>query len=142
VNWDGKILYTLCGTVTRGRGKGHTVGMPTANLALSPGQPLPPSGVYATLVRLDAATYPGATNVGTRPSVDNDREVTVETYLIGYSGDLYGKTLTVDFCGYLRPVCTFPSLEAVKEQVRLDIAQVEGFFRGAIPERWTEEERR
>ena len=82
-------LWTLRGTVVHGRGNGRKVDMPTANLAVELGTALPPAGVYATLCRFDGETRPGVTNVGPRPTVDEDARFTVETYLPGYSGDLY-----------------------------------------------------
>ena len=112
----GQPLAVLEGVVVHGRGNGHKVGMPTANLRPDPGQALPPDGVYATLTWVEAKPWVGVTNVGNRPSVDDDPAVTVETYMPGYAGDLYGRRLRVEFYLLLRPVKRFDSLEAVKEQ--------------------------
>ena len=95
---EAKSLAPLCrltGQVVHGRGKGRTVDMPTANLLPDPGQPLPPEGVYASLVEVDGAFHPGVTNVGPRPTVDQDAAPTVETYLIHFREDLYGRRITV-----------------------------------------------
>ena len=68
-------LCRLTGTVVHGKGKGHTVGMPTANLQPGPGQALPPEGVYAALAEVEGQTCRAVTNVGTRPTVDSDSRV-------------------------------------------------------------------
>ena len=121
-------LSRLTGTVVHGHGRGRTVGMPTANLAVDAGEALPPAGVYATLAYVDGAAYLGVTNVGRRPSVDDDRAVTVETLVLDFSGDLYGKKMAVEFYQFLRPVEKFSSLQAVKEQVDRDKRAVEAYF--------------
>ena len=121
-------LYRLRGTVVHGKGKGHTVGMPTANLQPSPGQTLPEEGVYAALAEVEGQTYRAVTNVGTRPSVDSDSRETVESLLLGYTGDLYGKEMELAFYRRLRGIEKFPSLQAVKEQVDRDSMAVNDFF--------------
>ena len=121
-------LYRLRGTVVHGKGKGHTVGMPTANLQPSPGQVLPEEGVYAALAEVEGQTYRAVTNVGTRPSVDSDSRQTVESLLLGYTGDLYGKEMKLTFYRYLRGIRKFPSLQAVKEQADRDRLAVNDFF--------------
>ena len=121
-------LCRLRGTVVHGKGKGHTVGMPTANLQPSPGQLLP--GVYAALAEVEEQTYRAVTNVGRRPTVDSDSRQTVESLLLGYTGDLYGKEMELTFYRYLRGIRKFPSLQAVKEQVDRDRLAVNDFFDG------------
>ena len=121
-------LCRLRGTVVHGKGKGHTVGMPTANLKPSPGQTLPEEGVYAALAQVEGQTYRAVTNVGTRPSVDSDSRQTVESLLLGYTGDLYGKEMELAFYRRLRGIQKFPSLQAVKEQVDRDRLAVNDFF--------------
>lgn len=113
-------LCRLTGRVIHGRGLGRTVDMPTANLLPDPDQQLPPGGVYATTAEVDGTSYPAVTNVGERPTVDRERVVTVETYIIGLHEDLYGRRLAVTFWHYLRPTVKMSSLEAVKEQVLRD----------------------
>ena len=121
-------LYHIRGIVTHGKGRGRTVGMPTANLELPSGSRLPPEGVYVTEVYLDEARYPGVTNVGTRPSVDDDRHPTVETLVLGFSGDLYGREMSLDFHLFLRPVRKFESLQAVRDQVEKDSRTAMAYF--------------
>lgn len=113
-------LCRLTGQVVHGRGRGHTVGMPTANLLPDPGQVLPEAGVYASLVEVDGAEHPGVTNVGPRPTVDSDAAPTVETYLIRFRENLYGRRIAVTLYRYLRPTVKMDSLAAVKAQVDRD----------------------
>ena len=113
-------LYVLCGRIVHGRGRGHTVGMPTANLQPERGSLLPPAGVYAVEALLNGETYLGVTNVGTRPSVDSEPDATVETLVLDFAGDLYGREMALEFYRLLRPVRKFSSLEAVKAQVERD----------------------
>lgn len=113
-------LCRLTGRVIHGKGLGRTVDMPTANLLPDPGQRLPAGGVYATAVAVEGRVYPGVTNVGERPTVDRERAVTVETFIIGLHRDLYGKRMELAFWHYLRPTVKMASLEAVKDQVRRD----------------------
>ena len=120
-------LYQLSGTVAHGQSKGHTVGMPTANLACPPGKEHPPFGVYAAIVTVgngpDRKTYPGVTNVGLRPTVDDDPRPTVETLLLDFDGNLYGREITVALYYFLRPTVKMASLEEVKAQVEKDAAR-------------------
>ncbi len=117
-------IYQLSGIVAHGRSKGHTVGMPTANLPCPEGKAHPPFGVYSATVTVedgpDKKTYLGVTNVGPRPSVDSDPRPTVETLLLDFHGDLYGKKITVSLFHFLRPTIKMASLEEVKAQVEKD----------------------
>ena len=113
-------LYTLSGVVIHGEGNGHTVGMPTANLSIAPGQKLPPFGVYASRVRVGDREYGGVTNVGLRPTLTEGQTPTVETLLMDFSGDLYGREMTVTLCAFLRPTRKMGSLREVEEQVEKD----------------------
>ncbi len=110
--------------VMSGHQLGRTIGAPTINQIPSPGALLPPFGVYETRVHLGDHTYRGVTNIGVRPSVSEENAVTVETYLLDFSGDLYGKTLPLEFLSMLREERKFSSIEALKAQIALDIESV------------------
>ena len=114
------LLCRLTGPVVHGKGKGRTVGMPTVNLGITAKTELPPLGVYATLVHMGEKTYMGVTNVGTRPSVDNEERITVETLILDFSGDVYDQEITVEFHHYIRPIRRMESLKAVQLQVEKD----------------------
>lgn len=126
-----KPVFTLTGTVVHGKGLGHTVGMPTANLDTGAGSLSDPplkEGVYSTLCHIGGETIPGVTNVGRRPTVDRSSSFTIETLLLDFCRDIYGATMTVEFYQYLRPVQKFPTLLAVKEQVEKDSIRTKNFF--------------
>ena len=120
--------YILSGPVVRGRGRGRSIDMPTANIKIQAGAPLPPHGVYISLAAFEGRSYAGVTNVGRRPTVDNDPDVTVETYILGFSGDLYGKIIEVRLFKFLRPPQKFESAWALREQVARDCQAVLRFF--------------
>ena len=126
-------LYQLSGTVAHGQSKGHTVGMPTANLPCPPGDQHPPFGVYAAKVTVedgpDRKTFLGVTNVGLRPSVDSDPRPTVETLLLDFDGNLYGKRITVSLYRYLRPTVRMASLKEVKAQVEKDAEETRALMK-------------
>lgn len=109
--------YTLTGTVVHGQKLGRTLGIPTANLHLPAGLAIPRFGVYACCVLIDGVRYPAVTNIGTRPTVAGEG-ITVEPWILNYSGDLYGREITIEFYKFLRPEQKFPSLEALQAEIR------------------------
>lgn len=119
--------HLLSGTVIAGRGLGHTLGFPTANLALPEEIVCPKRGVYACTARVDGETYMAVTNIGSRPTVGG-HHVTVEPWLLDFAGDLYGKKLTLVFHSFLRPEKKFDSLEELKEEIQKNAAQTRKIF--------------
>lgn len=113
--------YMMIGEVLHGKGLGRTVGMPTANLGLAPNKKKPPEGVYATLTRIDGEVFKGLTNIGRRPSVDNDTKISTETFLLDFSRDIYGKKIELYVCVFIRNVTKFAGLVEVQKQVQKDI---------------------
>jgi riboflavin kinase/FMN adenylyltransferase len=122
--------YTISGTVVDGDKRGRTIGVPTANLQISPDRILPADGVYATWTWIgsvgDSPRYAGATNIGVRPTVDGTQR-RVETHLFdfpppGESGDLYGRTLTVAFAARLRGEQRFNGIDELVAQIHRDLA--------------------
>ncbi len=115
--------FFLTGEVVKDREVGRTMGFPTANI-LYPEEKYPlKKGVYETRVNLGGKTYKGITNYGARPTFNNDRVLT-ETYLDGFEGDLYGRTLTVRFVRFLREIEKFADAAALKTQLQEDIRRV------------------
>lgn len=112
----------LTGEIVHGKGLGRTVDMPTANLRVEGGI-LPPEGVYATRVRIGDKSYCSVTNIGQRPSVDRNRDITVETHILNFNQDIYGEIITLEICEFLRPIRQFSSLQEVQEQVQKDIVE-------------------
>lgn len=121
-------IYVVKGEVVHGKALGRTVGKPTANLKAEKDAVIPPSGVYASIGIIDGKRYKAVTNVGTRPSVDNDNRVTIETFFLELNEDLYGKEITLEFLGFIRPTIKFDNLEQVSEQIQKDIEVAYSIF--------------
>lgn len=114
--------YFVSGTVLHGRQIGRTLGLPTTNLLPPPEKLLPPNGVYLTRTTLeDGGEYFGITNIGYKPTVGGETQKGVETFLFDFSGDLYGRELTVEFFEYERPEQKFKSLEELKARILSDV---------------------
>jgi len=114
--------FDLSGNVVAGTGRGMKLGFPTANLDISPEQALPADGVYAGWTYIDGKAHQAMTNIGRNPTFGSGNR-TVETYIIDYSGDLYGRELKIDIIERLRDERKFDSVEALKEQVAEDVRQ-------------------
>jgi riboflavin kinase/FMN adenylyltransferase len=119
------------GVVVRGAGRGKTIGVPTANLAIDAAQLLPRPGVYAVRPRLLDGEAPGpalagVANLGTNPTfrgADGDAgALSLEVHLFDFTGDLYDRRLRVAFAARLRPEHAFPSVDALVAQIRADAA--------------------
>jgi len=107
--------------------RGRVLGFPTANLDIRPQQALPGNGIYATIAQVDGKQFPSATNIGIRPTF-GEGEKTVETHLLNYKGDLYGKDIRVEFVQKLRDEQRFPSFEELKVQIEKDVRDVEAIL--------------
>ncbi len=117
--WLGRP-YGLRGRVERGAGRGRTIGIPTLNLAPpDPRKLLPPDGVYAVRVRWRGTRYGGMMNQGPRPTF-GIAERALEIHLFDFDGELYGDTVHVEWVRRLRDVQTFPSRDALVEQLARD----------------------
>lgn len=115
--------FFLCGKVVKDRQVGRTIGFPTANIPYAEEKFPLKEGVYETRTKVDGVEYKGITNYGARPTFGNEKVVT-ETYLDGFSGDLYGRELTVRFVSYLRGIEKFGGADALKKQLEKDIRRV------------------
>jgi riboflavin kinase/FMN adenylyltransferase len=118
--------YFVDGVVVQGRGRGRTIGVPTANLATD-NELLPPYGVYATTATIDGVVHAGITNVGVRPTFD-EREPTVETHLLRHAADLYGRRVRLGFLQRLRDERRFDDVDALREQIDADRRAAERLF--------------
>ncbi len=122
--------HCLSQTVQHGQRIGRTIGIPTVNLAVPEHVLAPAHGVYVTEVFLpDGRRFPGVTNVGTRPTVSDGDAVSVETFLLGFDGDLYGQEIRIDFCRRLRGERKFDSLEALRQEIQHNIHETEAYFK-------------
>jgi riboflavin kinase / FMN adenylyltransferase len=117
--------YRLAGTVVTGRRLGHSLGFPTANIPVPSYVSCPAFGVYATRTTVAGRAYNSVTNIGLRPTVDlRNSQPLIETHLFDFALNLYGQEIQVDFLERIRPEQQFASVEAMGEQVRLDLARV------------------
>lgn len=116
--------YFICGEVVHGNALGRTIGMPTANIMPEQGKVLPVFGVYATTVLVEGRVYAGVTNIGLKPTVGAEH-ATVETTLLDFSGDLYGKQIVVSFHHFLRREKKFAGLPQLREQMEKDKMQAQ-----------------
>jgi riboflavin kinase/FMN adenylyltransferase len=113
--------YRIRGIVTHGAGRGAKIGFPTANLA-GIDTLLPAPGVYAGRAWVGGERWPAAINLGTSPTF-GDQSIRVEVHLIGDDESLYGQPMEVDFLARLRDIRPFPSVDALVEQLRSDVAE-------------------
>jgi len=123
--------HTLTDRVSHGKKLGSTLGFPTVNLHFAPGVLVPARGVYATRVWFeDGESRAAVTNIGVRPTVDDHGEVNVEGFILDFDGDLYGKTVRMEFYKYLRPERHFSSLEELRAAVRQNAEETRAYFEG------------
>ena len=109
--------YAVSGTVLHGRGVGHTLGFPTANIDLSQTRKmLPKEGVYAVRI----GNHTGMANLGKAPTFGVEKPL-LEVHLLDFNGDLYGQTVTVEFVHRLRDIVQFQNPEALKAQLQIDL---------------------
>lgn len=119
--------YSLTGTVVHGQHRGRGLGFPTANLDTDR-MLFPAAGVYAVKARIGSALYDGACNIGTNPTFDGD-QLSLEVFLFDFSGDLYGRELSLFFIDRLRGERRFPDLEALKSAIAADVARCRDILR-------------
>lgn len=115
--------YSVSGVVAHGKRLGRKLGMPTVNLLPEEEKLLPPYGVYFSEVSVGERVYKGITNIGCKPTVNNEKQAGVETYLYDFAQDIYGKEITVRLFSFLRPEKKFASVEELKNRMAADIAE-------------------
>ena len=118
--------YFVDGTIVEGRKRGKTIGYPTANM-VTDNELIPPHGVYATTMTVDGVVHAGLTNIGIRPTF-GETDTTIETHLLRYSGDLYGRTVRLSFVQRLRDERRFDSVEALRAQIEADERRANHLF--------------
>lgn len=114
--------HRVDGFVCPGRGRGRALDAPTANLPVMPEMALPRAGIYVTRSTIDGQeVHDSVTSVGVNPTFESDRRLRIETLLLHYSGDLYGRHLAVDFLERIRSQRAFPDAESLARQIRSDV---------------------
>jgi riboflavin kinase/FMN adenylyltransferase len=119
--------FSLRGPVVRGHERGRTIGFPTANMAVTPDRALPAFGVYVTRSHVGGRSYPSATNIGINPTFD-DAVPSVETYILDFEGDLYGRELRIELLHRLRGEVKFDGIEPLVAAIAADVAAVREYF--------------
>ena len=103
-----KVIYkTITETVIHGRGIGKHVGTPTANLRVEKQIDLPETGVYFSKITLCDQFFYGVTHIGTRPTLDNDKEISIETHIFNFDKDIYGCAITINLYKKVREIKKF-----------------------------------
>ena len=121
--------HTLADTVHSGYHLGRKLGTPTINMFFPHGVIVPRHGVYATKVYLEnGESYIAVTNVGVRPTVSQDDRVSVESHLLDYSGNLYGRQARVEFDAFLRDETKFSDYAALSQQIHKDAENARAYF--------------
>ncbi|MBQ7430537.1 bifunctional riboflavin kinase/FAD synthetase [Butyrivibrio sp.] len=121
--------YYVSGEITHGKSLGHTIGVPTVNIVPEKSKLLPPNGVYYSYVILEGKTYQGMTNIGYKPTVSDENQMGIETYIYDFDQDIYGKFIEVELLSYRRSEKHFDNLDALISQMQSDIEAGREFFR-------------
>jgi len=111
--------YKLSGEVIHAKKLGRTIGFPTANISINKDMVIPKVGIYATKVYVNGQTYYGATNVGYNPTV-NGEGLSIETNILEFNEDIYGKVITIEFLERIRDEKKFNGIEELKKQLQKD----------------------
>ncbi len=119
--------FSLRGPVVKGHERGRAMGFPTANIAVTPDRALPAFGVYVTRAHVEGRSYMAATNVGVNPTFDDARP-SVETYLLDFEGDLYGRELRIEVLHRLRGEAKFSSIEELTAAIAADVQAARDYF--------------
>lgn len=114
--------FSIHGTVEPGQKLARKLGFPTANMQIHPAAVLPPFGVYEVAASVEGTVVRGIANLGLRPTIDETQKVLrLETHLLGWQGDLYGRPLQVELLRFLRPERKFASVAGLQAQIAADI---------------------
>ena len=121
--------YAICGRVVHGAKLGRNLGYPTANIALPPGRPVM-TGVFAVkCAGVATRGLEGVASLGYKPVVAKDGPATLEAFLFDFSGDLYGRRLSIEFLKKLRDEAKYASIDELVAQIRLDCDAARAYFR-------------
>ena len=116
--------FTISGEVVKGQQLGRKIGFRTANLIYPPELIDLPFGVYSVLVHYEGRQYKGITNFGIRPTVSESHSCSLETHILDFDKDIYGQKISVEFLKMIRQEKKFDSIDDLKSQISLDIAEI------------------
>ncbi len=112
--------FALSGQVQEGDQRGKDLGFPTANLGINSDLTLPLDGIYCTVATFGGRTHPSVTSIGVRPTF-GDLARTVETFVLDFSGDLYGQQMRIDLLDRIRDEQKFPGADELIAQMKTDV---------------------
>lgn len=121
--------YSITEMVVYGKQLGRKLGIPTINQNIESKNLILKNGIYATLCTLDNKKYYGVTNIGIRPTVDNNGHKNIETHIIDFQDDCYGKIIKVEFIARIRDEMKFDNIDALKSRITQDINLTKEFFK-------------
>ncbi len=121
--------YQITGEVTHGSDRGARIGLPTANMNHWSQKQLPAVGVYATRPILFGKTYQGISNIGFRPTFEDQEKPNIETHILGFDGNIYGEKMELEFIEKIRDEQKFSGVEAFLAQIERDKATARRIFR-------------
>ncbi|MFW5648368.1 MAG: bifunctional riboflavin kinase/FAD synthetase [Candidatus Alkaliphilus sp. MAG34] len=120
--------YSFYSKIIRGKGiGGEKLGYPTANVLIEPHHLVPQKGVYATFVRVNNSMYKGATCIGTSPTFGN-HDIGMETFIIGFDGDIYDEFIEIQFVKKLRDQVRFNSIDNLTNQINRDVNNINAYL--------------
>ena len=120
--------FSIKGRIVHGKHFGSVMGFPTINFEARDNKILPPDGVYATFTEIDGSRYLSVTNIGSRPTFDDGEHRTVETNILYFNRDVYGREAEVFFKHFIRNEKKFNSMEELKAQIEEDKESVKKFY--------------
>ena len=119
--------FALTGSVSHGKSRGRILGFPTANLKVDSGILMPSNGIYASWATIDGRRFQAATSVGVNPTFGSGKKQ-VEAFLIDFQGDLYNRTVQLEFISYLRSEYAFTTVEDLVRQMQKDVNQIKSIL--------------
>lgn len=120
--------YSIKGEVERGRGVGKTLGFPTANITARNHLILPKKGVYITKIKIENNIYSSITNVGSRPTFDDGEDISIESFIMDFNNDIYGKNIEVFFIKKIRNERKFSNIEELILEMKKDLLKARNYF--------------
>lgn len=120
--------YSIIEPVIHGKALGRTLGLPTINQNINSKQLILKNGIYATYCTINNKKYWGVTNVGVRPTVEENGHKNIETHIIDFDGDCYDQYVKVEFIARIRDEMKFNSIEDLKSQIQSDIQKTKEIF--------------
>ena len=119
--------YGLSGTVQEGHKRGKDLGFPTANISVPARRAVPADGIYVTRAHLGDRVLQSVTNIGDNPTFHDDERM-IETFILDFDEEIYGQTIGVEFLARLRGEVEFTTVDALVDQMRIDVQQTRAYF--------------